>query len=122
MSLIKLKKAVAITNLIKPIQLPSTKSGDFVNKKLYAMGWGHKGSNTAETSLQHAELTVIANKNCAHIAYSAELLTTSLCAQGGKRNESICQGDSGYSPLILKLLLLICLFKTNLECEYSIFR
>lgn len=90
-ALIKMDNPVRYTDYTRPINLPSTESGNFSGTKVTVSGWG-----TGSNELKFVNMQVVKNGVCKNAFGKSQFLKGSMCVQRLQK-ENICLGDSGWS-------------------------
>ncbi|XP_043659485.1 brachyurin [Drosophila teissieri] len=102
-SLIGLPEPLTFTATIKPIQLVTEVSNDFVGSVATVAGFGYTEDEYLDYSetLLYARVEIIENAECVKVFGDIVIQDSTMCATGYKGSDmSICTGDSG-GPLIL---------------------
>lgn len=100
-SLVKLPYDVKPSINIKPAILARREIGTLEGKDVAASGFGgtvYGGS--ASSKLNFMDLKVISNAECKD-AFKSFIYSTTLCAKGLKKTQTLCHGDSG-GPLVIQ--------------------
>ncbi|XP_014785320.1 chymotrypsin B [Octopus bimaculoides] len=96
-ALVKLSQKAQITSAVAPMALPENATETFVNRECWVLGWGltDSAASVIPNVLQEANITAIANEECAERWSFIEILESHLCVY--KPTRSPCNGDSGGS-------------------------
>lgn len=99
-ALLKLRKPVTYSKIIKPICLPSN-NADPSGKEGIVVGWGRTTEGgMLPNILQEVRVPILSLNQCRGTKYKASRITNNmLCA--GRANTDSCQGDSG-GPLLVQ--------------------
>nr|CAD7204778.1 unnamed protein product [Timema douglasi] len=99
--LIRLDSAVAFSDVIIPVRLPSwsQSTNTFVNLPATVSGFGLTvgGGSTASATLNYADVTIIANSVCSR-SFPLNLRDSNICTSSARSGP--CNGDSG-GPLVI---------------------
>lgn len=100
LSLIKLSKSVEFTDKIQPALLPNDTDDLLKYRRVMAIGWDLKSTNTpAESSkLQSITLEIVRTENCAE--FLPPTMDTNICTEG-ENEKDVCNGDAA-GPLVLE--------------------
>uniref|UniRef100_A0A182FSI6 Uncharacterized protein n=1 Tax=Anopheles albimanus TaxID=7167 RepID=A0A182FSI6_ANOAL len=102
-ALIRFKRDVQYSDVIRPICLPlstSVRNRNYVGASSYAAGWGKTETASASDKKLKVELNIKSQEDCAPIfARGGILLKPSQICAGGVRGKDTCSGDSG-GPLM----------------------
>nr|CAD7415666.1 unnamed protein product [Timema cristinae] len=100
--LIRLDSAVAFSDVITPVRLPSwsQSTNTFVNLPATVSGFGLTvgGGSTASATLNYADVTIIANSVCSR-SFPLNLRDSNICTSDARSGP--CNGDSG-GPLVIQ--------------------
>ncbi|XP_049534152.1 uncharacterized protein LOC125950324 [Anopheles darlingi] len=102
-ALIRFKRDVQYSDVIRPICLPlspSVRNRNYVGASSYAAGWGKTETASASDKKLKVELNIKSQEECAPIfARGGIFLKPSQICAGGVRGKDTCSGDSG-GPLM----------------------
>ncbi|XP_062554390.1 CLIP domain-containing serine protease B4-like isoform X2 [Armigeres subalbatus] len=104
-ALLKLATPIEYTNYVLPICLPvlASQQKEFLNKHVFAAGWGTNGTGEALSNIKmHVELKITNLDEC-EILFRSEPGEMHLCAKSSTDEVGdTCDGDSG-GPLMIEL-------------------
>uniref|UniRef100_A0A2M4BS19 CLIP domain-containing serine protease n=1 Tax=Anopheles marajoara TaxID=58244 RepID=A0A2M4BS19_9DIPT len=105
-ALIRFKRDVQYSDVIRPICLPlstSVRNRNHVGASTYAAGWGKTETASASDKKLKVELNIKSQEDCAPIfARGGIFLKPSQICAGGVRGKDTCSGDSG-GPLMRQI-------------------
>ncbi|XP_067328976.1 chymotrypsin-like elastase family member 2A [Anolis sagrei] len=95
-ALIKLSKAVTLSDKIQPACLPKANSILAQNTVCYVTGWGRLQTNGALPDiLQQGRLLVVGHATCTQSSWWGSTVKDNMVCAGGDGKISSCNGDSG---------------------------
>ena len=104
-ALLKLKSPVSFSKYVRPICLPSSRAGTFVNQRATVAGWGSTEDSDSSHVLLETEINVISNAKCRrnpNYRGNYRITKSMLCTSPdfhGSHTKGSCKGDSGNSTI-----------------------
>jgi len=98
--LVTLDQAVAISDFIRPVCLPSVPGALSSDRFWWVAGWGVTSytERTMANKLMEVQVSLVNKRSCGE-AWGVPVLTSQVCAAGLVDGGAVCQGDSG-GPLL----------------------